>query len=118
MTGFGERIKSGSPSVNKTKNEKHSGEQTLSAQEKERRSRSGRRPTSDNSPRVTDTYAYTSLALHNETYEKIREIARRNGLPNRDLVNAALRKYVELYEAKNGPIEPSRESKISADSLI
>lgn len=61
---------------------------------------------------------YTSLVLEKEPYEKIREIARANGLSYKDLVSAAIRKFVELYEAKHGPIQTSRESKISAESLI
>lgn len=118
MTGFGERIKSGSPTAKKPASQNTAREQTISAQEVERKSRAGRKPSWDKSPRLKDTYQFTSLALNAEVYEKIREIATLNGLPYRDIVNAALNKYVEMYEAKHGPLETARESKISADSLV
>lgn len=119
MTSFGKRISEGSPKEQKAlAGPIPVSVETISAQERERRSRTGRRKAGDNSPRATDVYAYTSLALDNDLYEKIREIARRNGLPYKDLVNAAMRKYIDLYEAKHGAIVVPRESNISADSLI
>ncbi len=122
MTGFGTRISEGSPALRKSSTApddgERSGERKTDDQERERRSRTGRRSTEDTSRRVTESYTYTSLALDDNLYEKIREIARRNSLPYRDIINAALRKYIELYEAKNGPLSTSRESRISADSLI
>ena len=91
---------------------------TISAQERERRSRTGRRRTDDTRPRATQAYNYTSLALDLDLYEKIRQIAIRNGLPYRDIVNAAMKLYIDRYEAKNGVIETSRESRISAMDLV
>lgn len=122
MSGFGTRISEGSPTLRKPPvapaDGERSGEREISGQERERRSRTGRRPAADNSRRVTESYTYTSLALDDELYEKIREIARRNSLPYRDIINASLRKFIELYELKNGKISTSRESRISADSLV
>lgn len=122
MSGFGTRINEGSPTLRKSPaapvDGERSGEREISGQERERRSRAGRRTASDTSKRVTESYTYTSLALDDELYEKIREIARRNSLPYRDIINAALRKFIELYELKNGKISTSRESRISADSLV
>lgn len=117
-TSFGERIKSGRPTSARPIEKDNTDEQMISAQDRERRSRYGRKKSGDNSLRATDAYCYTSLALNLDLYNKVREIARRNALPYRDIINAAISKYIELYEAKNGVIKTPRESKISADSLI
>lgn len=61
---------------------------------------------------------YTSLMLDMELYNKIREIAKINRLPYNELMDSAMRKFIELYEAKNGPVDLAGESNISADSLI
>jgi len=90
----------------------------VSRQELERRSRTGRRPSGDTRERLTDDRMYTSLSLDEDAYTKIRLIARLNGQPYRDLVNATLRKYVELYEKRHGPVEQVKKPEISADSLI
>ena len=119
---FGQRISGGSPAGKKAPTAKpvetNNGEQMISAQEAERRSRTGRKPSWDKSKRLKEQSSYTSLSLDGELYDKIREIARVNALPYKDIVNAALAKYIELYEAKNGPIIMPRESNISAASLI
>ncbi len=78
----------------------------------------GRPARGDNRERAKSVHCYTSLMLEKLPYEKLREIARINGLSYKDLVNASIRKFVELYEAKHGPVETSRESNISAESLI
>ena len=78
----------------------------------------GRPQRGDTRTRAHENACYTSLYLEKEPYEKLREIARRNGLSNKELLSAAIKKYIELYEAKNGPVEIPRESKISAESLI
>lgn len=90
----------------------------VSAQELERRSRVGRKSAGSTESRLGDARTYTSLRINAEQYEKLREIARRNGLPYCDLIDAAIRKFVEQYEAKHGQVEVSRESHISAESLI
>lgn len=89
-------------------------EQTESAAEP----RKGSAPARPARGRIGSAPKYTSLAVDASLYEKLREIARINGLTYSDLVNAAMRKYIELYEEKYGPVEPPRESRISADSLI
>ena len=118
MKGFGDRIAKGSPAPKKANAADDSGERMISAQELERRSRAGRRATGDTSPRATSTEIKTSLSIDMELYDVMREIARRNGLPYKDLINASIRKYIELYEAKNGPVVLPRESRNSADSLV
>lgn len=80
--------------------------------------RPGRPSREEGRIRAHEKACYTSLYLDREAYEKLREIARRNGLSNKELLDAAIKKYVELYEAKHGPVETSRESNISAESLI
>lgn len=89
----------------------------ISAQELERRSLAGRKPSWDRE-RLTANRTYTSLSLDSESYSKIREIARINGLPYKDLIDAAMRKFVELYEERHGPVVISGEPRISADSLV
>lgn len=117
--GFGSLLQKGNTiTKDKTSVNNSTSEQTISAQEQERRRRAGRHKAGDGSKRSMESYAYTSLALEIDAYEKIRQIASLNGLPYRDIINAALRKYVELYEAKHGPVQTPRESNISADSLI
>lgn len=68
--------------------------------------------------RVQARRKYTSLCIDQDAYEKLREIARRNQLTYNEILDAAIRKYVSLYEAQYGVVELSRESKISADSLV
>lgn len=80
--------------------------------------RPGRPTRGDTRVRAHESSVYTSLYLNRENYEKLREIARINGLTNKDLLDAAIRKYIELYEEKYGPVEVARESRISADSLV
>lgn len=75
-------------------------------------------PSRNERSRIGSAPKYTSLAVDAALYEKLREIARLNGLTYSDLVNAAMRKFIELYEEKHGPVVPPRESKISADSLV
>ena len=124
IDGFGSRIKQPETGVKNerkpkpTKKDKKPLAEPISEQERVRRSRAGRKKAGSTETRLGDTMTFTSLRLHTETYNKIREIARRNGLPYCDLINAAIRKFIELYEAKNGVIELPRESNISADSLI
>ncbi len=103
---------------NKTQKTEKTASTEPSKQEQERRSRTGRPQNGDNRKRLTKEYAYTSLAIDKDLYAKLRKIAFDNGLPYKDLLDAAIRKYIELYEAKHGPVQTSSELKISADSLI
>lgn len=59
----------------------------------------------------------TSLNIDRNLYQSINQIAVCNGLTCKDVMNAAMRLYIEQYEKKNGPLTP-RQSKISADELI
>lgn len=59
----------------------------------------------------------TSLVVDKSLYNQICQIAVANGLNYKDVLNAAMRLYIEKYEKKHGPITP-RESNISADDLI
>lgn len=80
--------------------------------------KAGRISSGDSRPRLTNNYQFTSFAVDREQYELIREIARRHGLSYKEVVDAAFKKYIELYEAKNGPIKIVRESNIRADDLV
>ena len=91
------------------------GEQTEST-EKTGNEKTGSRAYQDN--KLKKKFRYTSLYLDSDLYEQVRQIAKRNSLSYSEIINAAMRKYIELYEAKNGPIVPVRESKISADSIV
>lgn len=90
----------------------------ITEQEKERRSRAGRHRNGDSREKLTANIMYTSLAIDKDLYAKIRAIAQANGLPYKDLINASLSKYIELYEKKHGAVDVTRESNISAASLI
>lgn len=113
MNGFGTRINEGSPALRKRPSDSPNGERSG-----ERKDNVRKRGANSEARKGSQTYTYTSLALDDELYAKIRRIADDNSLPYRDIVNAAFRKYVELYEAKHGPVQTPRESHISADALI
>lgn len=101
-----------------TKEPKAEASREISVQEQTRRERAGRHKNGDDREKLTANNMYTSLAIDKDLYAKIRIIAQVNGLPYKDLLNAALSKYIELYEKKHGPVTTSRESNISAESLI
>lgn len=58
-----------------------------------------------------------TVKIDRELYDKIIHIADSNIVNIKDIVNVALRNYVEKYEQKHGTIT-LRESNISAESLI
>ena len=101
-----------------TENKKKTVPEQITGQEAERRSRVGRRNSGDDRIRLSEQTMYTSLAIDKDLYAKLRQIATINNLPYKDLLNAAIKKYIQLYEAKYGPVTSPRESKITADSLI
>lgn len=92
-------------------------EHLLSVPDAEARLSAGRPRKGDNRPRMLETNKRTSLTVDKELYGTLCQIAYDNGLNIKDVMNAALRKYISLYEAKHGPVT-RRESRISADSLI
>lgn len=59
----------------------------------------------------------TSLVIDKYLYRQIVQIAMDNGLTNKDVMNAAMRSFIERYEEKHGPLTLP-ESNISADELI
>lgn len=59
----------------------------------------------------------TSLVIDKRLYQQINQIAVLNGLTYKDVMNAAMRNFIEKYEEKHGPLT-QRESSISADELI
>ena len=93
-------------------------EDEAGAREAAHRNGVGRPRKGDNRERLSTTNMYTSLSLDKETYGKIRIIAQINNLSIREVMDAALRKYIGLYEAAHGEVVTPRESKISADSLV
>ena len=114
---FGNRMKKGTPvrkSLDDRLKEGADGERTESAKAPTAAIRRGRAA----AERIGHAYNYTSLHIEPGVYEQLREIARRNRLTYTEVVNAAFRKYVELYEARHGSLETPRESNISADSLV
>ena len=66
---------------------------------------------------ITANDQRTSLVIDKHLYRKIVQIAMDNGFSNKDVMNAAMRSFIERYEEKYGPITLP-ESKISADELI
>lgn len=59
----------------------------------------------------------TSLVIDRTLYQQLCQIAVANNLTYKDVMNAAMRLYIDKYEKKHGPITV-RESNISADELI
>jgi hypothetical protein len=92
-------------------------EHMLSVPDADSRLTAGRPRKGDNRPRMLETNKRTSLTVDKELYATLCQIAYDNGLSIKDVMNAALRKYISLYEAKHGPVT-LRESHISADSLV
>ena len=92
-------------------------EHLLSIPDVENRLSAGRPRKGDNRPRMLETNKRTSLTVDKDLYATLCQIAYDNGLSIKDVMNAALRKYISLYEAKHGPVT-RRESHISADSLV
>lgn len=80
------------------------------ALEKRRKEGRGRpRKTADALGRRTDGYSRTSYIIKKSTMAKIREIAFRETLTMKDIVNAALENVIEKYEEQHGEITPHPE---------
>lgn len=117
MTGFGNRMRKDPPvrkSLGDRLADEPEGEHPESAPEPVRTAPGNRTA----SARIGRKYNYTTLYVEPAVYEQLREIARRHRLNYNEIVNAAFRKYVELYEARHGSLQTPRESNISADSLV
>lgn len=66
---------------------------------------------------ITSNEMRTSLVIDRFLYQQMCQIAVSNNLTYKDVMNAAMRNYIERYEKKHGPITV-QESNISADDLI
>lgn len=64
------------------------------------------RKNTDPTGKRTDGYSRTSLIVNDELWAKIKEVAFRETLTMKEIVDLALRMVVERYEAKHGTIEP------------
>ncbi len=62
-----------------------------------------------------DTYQRTTLILDKVLMDKFREISFRETLTLKELVNSALARAIEVYEAKNGKIVPKEHGANAAD---
>lgn len=67
------------------------------------------RKNTDKNGKRTDGYSRTSLIVNDELWAKIKEVAFRETLTMKEIVDLALRMVVERYEAKHGTIEPKPE---------
>ena len=67
------------------------------------------RKNTDRNGKRTDGYSRTSLIVNDELWAKIKEVAFRETLTMKEIVDLALRMVVERYEAKHGTIEPKPE---------
>lgn len=68
------------------------------------------RKNTDKNGKRTDGYSRTSLILNDGQVAKIKEIAFRETLTMKEIVEAALNLAIEKYEAKHGVVKPHPES--------
>lgn len=91
-------------------------------QKKARTAKSGRPRKWDRdqngTPQRADGYRRTSMIVNVELGAKLKEIAFREGLTEKDVLEAAMRKAVESYEEKNGKIVPTDRDKLTAKGLF
>lgn len=64
------------------------------------------RKNTDRNGKRTDGYSRTSLIVNDELWAKIKEVAFRETLTMKEIVDLALHMVVDRYEAKHGTIEP------------
>lgn len=64
------------------------------------------RKNTDKNGKRTDGYSRTSLIVNDELWAKIKEVAFRETLTMKEIVDLALHMVVGRYEAKHGTIEP------------
>lgn len=64
------------------------------------------RKNTDERGKRTDGYSRTSLIVNDAKFAKIREIAFRESLTMKEIVEAAIDIAIERYEAKHGEIKP------------
>lgn len=64
------------------------------------------RKNTDKNGKRTDGYSRTSLIVNDELWAKIKEVAFRETLTMKEIVDLALHMVVDRYEAKHGTIEP------------
>ena len=64
------------------------------------------RKNTDRNGKRTDGYSRTSLIVKDELWAKIKEVAFRETLTMKEIVDLALHMVVDRYEAKHGTIEP------------
>lgn len=67
------------------------------------------RKNTDKHGKRTDGYSRTSLIVNDELWAKLKEVAFRETLTMKEILDLALRMVVERYEAKHGTIEPKPE---------
>ena len=64
------------------------------------------RKNTDRNGKRTEGYSRTSLIVNDELWAKIKEVAFRETLTMKEIVDLALHMVVDRYEAKHGTIEP------------
>ena len=86
-------------------------EQLREALRKKRMEGRGRpRKNTDRNGNRTDGYSRTSLIVNDELWAKIKEVAFRETLTMKEIVDLALHMVVERYEARHGTIEPQPQN--------
>lgn len=70
------------------------------------------RKNTDQTGKRTDGYSRTSLIVNDELWAKIKEVAFKETLTMKEIVDLALRMVVERYESKHGTIKPQPENHI------
>lgn len=96
---------------------------TLEQQQKKARAAKSGRPRKwdrdqNGTPQRADGYRRTSMIVNIELAAKLKEIAFRESLTEKDVLEAAMRKAVESYEAKNGKVVPTDRDKLTTKGLF
>ena len=81
-----------------------SGTETTEKPQPSTTGRRGRPHKDDSNSFYAKTKVKTSLQLETDQYEKVKTIARENGMNINEVVHAALKGYISRYEEKYGPI--------------
>lgn len=68
------------------------------------------RKNTDKNGKRTDGYSRTSLIVNDELWAKIKEVAFRETLTMKEIVDLALHMVVDRYEAKHGTIKPQPQN--------
>ena len=79
--------------------------------------RSKEKPAAETPAKTYEPLKLSTFQLEKSKYDKMQEVALRNGMSFRQLFSIVISSFIKSYEEKHGEIIP-RESKKSVDQLI